>query len=101
MHAHTDKINDAKARAAVRAQIEADKKTRAEKAAREKALREGRPIVDATGPSSTTTTTATAATSSSNSAVAGKDFKDTRLQIRLASGGEAPYVTTLPSDSST
>jgi len=94
-----DKINDAKARAAVRAQIEADKKARAEKAAREKALREGRPIVDAPGPSSTTTTTTTATTSSSNSTVAGKDFKDTRLQIRLASGENAPYVTTLPSDS--
>jgi len=33
-----------------------------------------------------------------NGGVSGKDFKDTRLQIRLASGG-TPYVTTLPSDS--
>ncbi|TFY73514.1 hypothetical protein EWM64_g10498 [Hericium alpestre] len=31
-------------------------------------------------------------------AVAGKDFKETRLQIRLASGGQ-PYTTTLPSES--
>lgn len=36
----TDKIDDAKAKAAIRAQIEADKKARAEKAAKEKALRE-------------------------------------------------------------
>jgi hypothetical protein len=41
-----------------------------------------------------------AASSSGGGAVAGKDFKDTRLQIRLESGG-TPYVTTLPSDSST
>lgn len=105
-HTYTDKLDDAKARAAVRTQIEADKKARAEKAAREKALREGRPIVDASAPSSSTTTTTPAATSASSrsstsgGAVAGKDFKDTRLQIRLASGG-TPYVTTLPSDSST
>ncbi|KAG6381781.1 ubiquitin-related domain-containing protein [Boletus reticuloceps] len=95
-----DKIEDAKARAAVRAQIEADKKARAEKAAREKALREGRPIVDASPAASSTAPPATPAASSSSGggAVSGKDFKDTRLQIRLASGG-TPYVTTLPSDS--
>ncbi|KAG9313198.1 ubiquitin-related domain-containing protein, partial [Chiua virens] len=86
-----DKIDDEKARAAVRAQIEADKKARAEKAAREKALREGQPIVDVPVP-------APASASTLNSGVAGKDFKDTRLQIRLASGG-TPYVTTLPSES--
>lgn len=91
----TDKINDAKAKAAVKAQIEADKKARAEKAAREKALREGRPIVDAPASS-----TPAASSSSGGSAVAGKDFKDTRLQIRLESLG-TQYVTTLPSESST
>lgn len=99
----TDKIDDAKARAAVRAQIEADKKARAEKTAREKALREGRPIVDASDASSSSSTAVAAATpattSASSSGASGKDFKDTRLQIRLASGG-APYVTTLPSESS-
>ena len=105
-HAHTDKIEDAKAKAAVRAQIEADKKARAEKAVREKALREGRPIVDSDAPpassttAATSTAAATSASSSGGSAVAGKDFRDTRLQIRLASGG-TPYVTTLSSDSST
>ncbi|KDQ26498.1 hypothetical protein PLEOSDRAFT_1077434 [Pleurotus ostreatus PC15] len=85
-----DKIEDAKARAAVKAQIEADRKARAEKAAREKALREGREIVDApTGPAQ--------AAASSSSGVSSKDFKETRLQIRMASGGQ-PYTTTLSSD---
>ncbi|KAF9233843.1 ubiquitin-related domain-containing protein [Melanogaster broomeanus] len=92
-----DKIEDAKAKAAVKAQIEADKKARAEKAAREKALREGQPIVDTPGTSAPSSAPAAAA-SSSSSGVSGKDFRDTRLQIRLASGG-APYTTTLPSDS--
>ncbi|KAH7890970.1 ubiquitin-related domain-containing protein [Phlebopus sp. FC_14] len=93
-----DKIEDAKAKAAIKAQIEADKKARAEKAAREKALREGKPIVDA-APASIASPAAAATSSppSSSSGVAGKDFKDTRLQIRMASGG-APYTTTLPSD---
>jgi len=90
-----DKIADAKAKAAVKAQIEADKKARAERFAREKALREGRPIVDA--PSTSAPSAPVAAASSASSGVAGKNFKDTRLQIRLASGG-APYTTTLPSD---
>lgn len=40
LNLQTDKIDDAKAKAAIRAQIEADKKARAEKAAKEKALRE-------------------------------------------------------------
>ncbi|KAH8833344.1 ubiquitin-related domain-containing protein [Flagelloscypha sp. PMI_526] len=83
-----EKIEDAKARAAVKAQIEADKKARAEKAAREKALREGREIADAA---------ATAASTSSAPATAGKDYPETRLQIRL-SGGGVPLVTTLKSD---
>ncbi|KAF4569543.1 hypothetical protein EYR40_008520 [Pleurotus pulmonarius] len=87
-----DKIEDAKARAAVKAQIEADRKARAEKAAREKALREGREIVDA--PSSSGPAQSAA---SSSSGVSGKDFKETRLQIRMASGGQ-PFTTTLSSD---
>lgn len=32
-------------------------------------------------------------------AAAGRDFKETRLQIRLATGGQ-PLTTTLPSESS-
>ncbi|KAG1787508.1 ubiquitin-related domain-containing protein [Suillus plorans] len=88
-----EKLEDAKAKAAVKAQIEADKKARAEKAAREKALRDGQPIIDASASASTTP----AVTASSSSGTSGKDFKDTRLQIRMASGG-TPYTTTLPSD---
>jgi hypothetical protein len=37
----TEKLDDAKARARIKAQVEADKRERAEKAARENALREG------------------------------------------------------------
>ncbi|KAI6023356.1 ubiquitin-related domain-containing protein [Pisolithus marmoratus] len=92
-----EKAEDAKTRAAIKAQIEADKKARAEKAAREKALREGKPIVDSQSETNNATPSPAAAASSS-SGVAGKDFKDTRLQIRLASGG-TPYTTTLPSNS--
>ncbi|KAG6331149.1 hypothetical protein ID866_7941 [Astraeus odoratus] len=91
-----EKAEDAKARAAIKAQIEADKKARAEKAAREKALREGKPIIDS--PATSSGTQSSTPTAPSTSGVAGKDFKDTRLQIRLASGG-APFSTTLPSDS--
>jgi hypothetical protein len=88
-----EKLEDAKAKAAVKAQIEADKKARAERAAREKALRDGQPIIDAPASASTTS----AVTASSSSGTSGKDFKDTRLQIRMAAGG-TPYTTTLPSD---
>ncbi|KAL1718138.1 ubiquitin-related domain-containing protein [Schizophyllum commune] len=88
-----EKIEDQKARAAIKAQIEADKRARAEKAAREKALREGRPIVDApAGPSAPV-----AAAKPAQAGVAGKDYKETRLQIRMSTGGQ--YTTTLPSDS--
>ncbi|KAJ8587567.1 hypothetical protein M405DRAFT_852840 [Rhizopogon salebrosus TDB-379] len=86
-----EKLEDAKAKAAVKAQIEADKKARAEKAAKEKALREGQPIVDTVASSSTTPG------ASASSGTATKDFKETRLQIRMASGG-TPYTTTLSSD---
>lgn len=92
MH-YAEKLEDAKARAAVKAQIEADKKARAEKAAREKALREGKPLEQ-----SSSTAPAPAAASTAPKA-AGKDYPETRLQIRMASGGQ-PYTTTLPSDSS-
>lgn len=89
-----EKIEDAKARAAIKAQIEADKKARAEKAAREKALRDGVPIVDS-APSAPATSPAAVAAASG---LAGRDYPQTRLQIRMASGGQ-PYTTTLPSDS--
>ncbi|KAI0766164.1 ubiquitin-related domain-containing protein [Trametes elegans] len=85
-----EKLEDAKARAAVKAQIEADKKARAEKAAREKALREGKALPEQSAP-------AAAPAASTAPKTAGKDYPETRLQIRLASGGQ-PYTTTLPSD---
>lgn len=85
-----EKLEDAKARAAIKAQIEADKRERAEKAAREKALREGKPIPG----SSAAPATAPAAAAPKT---AGKDYPETRLQIRMASGGQ-PYTTTLSSD---
>ncbi|KAI0730979.1 ubiquitin-related domain-containing protein [Earliella scabrosa] len=89
-----EKLEDAKARAAVKAQIEADKKARAEKAAREKALREGKPFEPSASGSSAP---APAAATSTAPKTAGKDYPETRLQIRMASGGQ-PYTTTLPSD---
>jgi hypothetical protein len=88
---HPEKIEDAKAKAAIKAQIEADKKARAEKAAREKALRDGQPLPE----SSSSTAPARAAAPAAG--VAGKDFKETRLQIRMSTGGQ-PYTTTLSSD---
>lgn len=82
----------------MKAQIEADKKARAEKAAREKALREGKPIPEAAQPS-TSAPAAAAAASAPKTGLAGKDYPETRLQIRMAKGGQ-PYTTSLPSDSS-
>ncbi|KAG6816278.1 hypothetical protein H0H87_007315 [Tephrocybe sp. NHM501043] len=90
-----DKIEDAKAKAAIKAQIEADKKARNDKFAREKAIRDGLPIP---GESSTPPSAAAAPSKiPASSGVAGKDYSETRLQIRMASGGQ-PYTTTLSSD---
>jgi len=85
-----EKIEDAKAKAAVKAQIEADKKARAEKAAREKALRDGQPVIDS--PSSTGPSRPAPATT-----LPKKEFAETRLAIRMSSGGQQ-YTTTLPCD---
>lgn len=90
-----DKLDDAKAKAAIKAQIEADKRERAEKIAREKALRDGKvPLAPAA--SSTTTTSTSAGTSGEGTQ---REHKDARLQIRLSGGGQ-PIVVTLPSESS-
>ncbi|QRV74117.1 UBX (ubiquitin regulatory X) domain protein [Ceratobasidium sp. AG-Ba] len=89
-----DKLDDAKAKAAIRAQIEADKKARAEKAAKEKALREGREYQQPNVAGVGGTTTLAAATPGAKSS----ESKNTRLQIRPASGG-APIVVTMDSDS--
>jgi UBX domain-containing protein 1/4 len=92
IHDISEKAEEKKALAAIKAQIEADKRERASKAAQEKAAREGA-AVEAPGPS------APAAAAPAPASVAGRDFKETRLQIRLASGGQ-PLTTTLPSDAS-
>ena len=70
---NTDKIEDAKAKAAIKAQIEADKRERAEKAAREKALRQGTQLPASQPP--------LALAASASSSTAGKDYKETRLQV--------------------
>lgn len=79
----------------MKAQIEADKKARAEKAAREKALREGKPFPDALAQASTSAPAPAPAAPKGP----GRDYPETRLQIRMASGGQ-PYTTTLSSDAS-
>ncbi|KAH9926984.1 ubiquitin-related domain-containing protein [Fomitopsis serialis] len=86
-----EKVEEAQARARVKAQIEADKRERAEKAAREKALREGKPLPESSA-------APVAAAPPPAAPKSGKDYPETRLQIRMASGGQ-PYTTTLPSDS--
>jgi UBX domain-containing protein 1/4 len=68
-----DKIEDAKAKAAIKAQIEADKRERAEKAAREKALRQGAQSLPSQ-PSSAPPV---------SSSTSGKDYKETRLQVLI------------------
>ncbi len=72
-----EKLADQKARAAIKAQIEADKRERAEKFAREKAIRDGQPVPDSSaraGPS-------TPAAPTMASGVKGSEYKDTRLQV--------------------
>jgi UBX domain-containing protein 1/4 len=95
----TEKENDKKALAAIKAQIEADKRERAQKAAQEKALRDGSSTVTAAGTSAPAVAAAAATPPAATSSIPGREFKETRLQIRLSSGGQ-PLTTTLPSDSS-
>lgn len=90
--ARRDKAEDAKAKAAIKAQIEADKKERAERTAREKAVRDGTAL-----PAVAASTSMVAASSTS---VPSSEYKETRLQIRLSAGGGKPIVVTLPSDKS-
>ncbi|KZP08353.1 hypothetical protein FIBSPDRAFT_939043 [Athelia psychrophila] len=91
-----DKVDDARAKAAIKAQIELDKKARTDKFAREKAIRDGQPIAGEGVQASSSATPAAAGKPTAG--VAGKDYKETRLQIRMATGGQ-PYTTTLPSES--
>ncbi|GAA6036175.1 hypothetical protein JCM8097_006816 [Rhodosporidiobolus ruineniae] len=93
-----EKADDIAARNRIKAQIEADKQARAEKAAREKALREGRnPDLAA----SSVPSTAAAQPSTSSSSTGGgekKTYDSARLQIRLPGGG-APLVHSAPAGS--
>lgn len=87
----TDKIDEAKARARVKAQIEQDKRERAEKFAREKAIRDGQEpttSVTSVGNVSNAASTATKPAASSSAS----DAPQTRLSIRLPYG--QPIITT-------
>ena len=78
-----DKLDDAKAKERVRQQILADKKARADKAAKEKALREG-------GPVDVGAVAGGAAPPDRKPAAAASTAATTRLQIRVP--GAAPVV---------
>jgi hypothetical protein len=67
----TEKLDDANAWAHIEAQIEADKRERVEKVAREKALMEGAPLFREPA--------TTSAAAPPKPTVAGKDFPETRL----------------------
>lgn len=79
-----EKIEEAKAKAAIKAQIEADKKARAERTAKEKALREGKEWTDAGAVDKPGTSAANGAGAAS-SGVKGADYKETRLQVSFFS----------------
>lgn len=93
-----EKLEDARAKAAIKAQIEADKKARAEKAARDKAIRDGQPVPDTlhASPAPQVGTNAVKA-AAATAGMKGKDFPETRLQVRLSTGG-APLVKSFKSD---
>lgn len=86
-----EKKDDIAARNRVKAQIEADKRERAEKFAKEKAIREGRPVEmsasEKAGPKPPAANTLQAGASQKS---------ETRLQIRLPSGN--PLITTKKPD---
>lgn len=91
-----EKLEDARAKAAIKAQIEADKKERAAKAAAEKAARAGAGA-SASG-SGTATPPVPAQIAKPSAAVSSSDNPQTRLQVRLHVGG-APLVKAFSSDS--
>lgn len=86
-----ERIEEAKAKDRVRQQIEADKRARAEKAAREKELRERGPTdVSAVAAGQSATKTGGAATATGGSS---KNYDSARLQIRKQ--GLPPMTTTM------
>lgn len=89
-----EKLEDAKAKARIKAQIEEDKKARAEKFAKEKALRDGTALPGESSATAPSGPKPPAANTPSASASANK--KETRLQIRLPVGN--PVVTTRQSE---
>ena len=83
-----DKLADTKAKQAIKLQIEADKKERAEKFAREKAIRNGTDVNQPSVP----------APASTNQNSASSTAAITRLQLKFSNG---PVMTlSLPSESS-
>ncbi|GAA6053267.1 hypothetical protein JCM3770_002686 [Rhodotorula araucariae] len=97
-----EKADELAARERIRKQIEADKVARAAKAAREKALREGRnPDVAAAGLApAVPAVPAVPATNASASTGEKKTYDAARLQIRLPAGsGAPPLVHTAPATS--
>lgn len=92
-----EKEDDLAARKRIKEQIEADKRERAAKAAREKALREGRnPDLPESGAAPAAAAAAAAPPPPSAAAASGekKTHDSARLQIRVPSG--PPLVHTLP-----
>lgn len=97
-----EKADELAARARIKEQIEADKRARAEKSAREKALREGRnPDIAAAavsgGGAAPPVPVVPAASASSASGGEKKTYDAARLQIRVPSG--PPLVHSLPATS--
>jgi len=86
--ARKDKLDDAQAKAKIKAQIEEDKRVRAEKAAKEKALREGKSV-----PTAPPEPVAAVGSSSGSSS---KTHTSARLQIKLPNGGQ-PLTQTFES----
>ncbi|GAA5863376.1 hypothetical protein JCM8547_006963 [Rhodosporidiobolus lusitaniae] len=95
-----EKADDIAARQRIRAQIAADKEARAQKAAREKALREGRNPDLASEASVPSAAAAQPSTVSGTTGGGGekKTYDTARLQIRLPGGGQ-PIVHTAPAGS--
>lgn len=96
-----EKADELAARKRIKEQIEADKRARAEKAAREKALREGRNPDEAaaavSGGAPPAPAVPAAASSPAQPAGEKKTFDSARLQIRVPGG--APLVHSLPGTS--
>ncbi|GAA6022324.1 hypothetical protein JCM10207_003285 [Rhodosporidiobolus poonsookiae] len=94
-----EKADDLAARNRIKAQIEADKKARAEKAARDKALREGRNPDEAASALSVPSVAAPQPSVAASASATGekKTYDVARLQIRVPSG--PPVVHSAPATS--